>query len=245
MTSMMFDMGLGDHIVGVTGQCELPAGQKRPVVGDSYSINVEAIASVEPDIVMIQQRSDKFDALKRVKPNVRIEHFDIETLADVASAMERIGKLAGDEKAGQRARQEFQDKLEQVRRATEKVPRPKVLFLLAYQFDKPGTGGKSSFVHELVELAGGTDATAEYRRWANLDAEAILKTQPDVLVVWTQPGGEEQARAYWESFPGLTVPKERRFVVSNRNWTIPSPKLADLARQLAEMIHPEIKGKSP
>lgn len=241
VTSMIFDMGLGAHVVGVTGQCELPPGQKRPVVGDTYSVNVEAIASVEPDIVMIQQRSDRFDALRQVRPAAKIEHFEIETLADVADAVERIGKLAGKESVGTQARREYLDKLDHVRKMTQGLPRPKVLFLLAYQYDKAGTGGQKSFVHELIELAGGTDAAGEYKRWADLDAEAVLKLQPDVLVVWTKPGSEEQAAKYWDGFPGLTAPKDRRFVVSDRNWTIPSPKLADLAGQLAEKVHPELK----
>lgn len=239
LTEMIFGMGLGQHVVGVTGQCEPP--EKRPVVGDSYSINVEAIAAVEPDIVMIQQRADKFDALKRVKPDVRIEHFDIETLAEIATALERIGKLAGDEKAGVAARQAYMDKLDSVRKMTRGLERPKVLFLIAYQYDKPGTGGQSSFIHEMIDIGGGVDAAGEFKRWADLEAEAIMKMQPDVLIVWTRPGSEEQARKYWGDMPGLTAPKDRRFVVSDRNWTIPSPRVADLAMQMADMIHPELK----
>jgi iron complex transport system substrate-binding protein len=239
LTGMLFDMGLGDHVVGVTGQCQLPPGQARPVVGDSYSVNAEAIAAVEPDLVLIQQKPEVFDALRKVKPNVRIEHFDIETLADIAAALERIGKLAGDEKLGVRAREGFHARLAEVRQQMKDSPRPKVLFLIAYQYDKPGTGGERSFVHELIDIAGGADAAGRYTRWADLDASTILSLQPDVLVVWTRPSSLDQARQYWQGFAGLNVPKDRIFVVTDPNWTIPSPRIADLAGELAKMVHPQ------
>lgn len=237
VTDMLFQMGLGKHVVGVTSQCEPP--EKRQVVGDAYSINTEAIAAVEPDIVMIQQQPERFETLRQVKPNVRIEHFDLETLADVAAALERVGKLAGQEALGVAARKSFERKLDDVRQSVSGKSKPMVLFVIAYEYDKPGTGGRNSFIHEMIELAGGVDAAGQYKRWADLDAEAILKMRPDVLVVWTRPGGEAKAREYWLGFPGLATPADRRFVVTDRNWTIPSSRLADLAGQLAGMIHPD------
>lgn len=245
LTNMIFGMGLGDHVVGVTGQCRLPDGLKRPVVGDSYSVNAEAIAAVEPDIVMIQQRAENFDAFKRIRPDVKIEHFDIETLEDVAVALGRIGKLAGDSKRGLDAAAKFCSRINSVRERAKNLPHPKVLFLIAYQYDKPGTGGRSSFIHEMIELAGGDDAAGNFSRWADLDAEAILAMRPDILIVWTKPGSENAATKYWTHLPGLTTPRDRIYVLSDPNWTIPSAQLADLADEMFDMIQPPDGATAP
>ena len=43
LTGIVFEMGLGDHVVGVTKYCELPPGQSRPVAGDAQNVNPEKI----------------------------------------------------------------------------------------------------------------------------------------------------------------------------------------------------------
>ena len=52
ITQMVFDMGLGDHVVGITKFCRLPEGQSRPVVGDNLNIRIEPILSVQPDLIL-------------------------------------------------------------------------------------------------------------------------------------------------------------------------------------------------
>ena len=238
LTSILFEMGLGDHVVGVTTQCRPPAGQQRRALGDAFKPNAEAIAAVEPDLLLIQQTPAQFDAFHQIKPNVKIEHFDIETLADIAAAMEKIGTLAGEPQLGRESSRQFTDRLDAVRKSVAGQPRPKVLFLIAYEFNKPGTGGRNSFIHEMIDAAGGSDAAEKYTRWSDLNLAAILEMQPEALVVWTQPGSEQAAKDYWLGVEGLSTPKASRFVVTDPNWTIPSPKLADLTAELAKMIHP-------
>ncbi|MFB3893792.1 MAG: ABC transporter substrate-binding protein [Phycisphaerae bacterium] len=244
LTDMLFDLGLGDHVVGVTTQCNLPAGATKPRVGDRFSVNAESIAAVEPDIVLIQQDPNDFAALRKIKPAVRIEHFTIETLADIGSAVERIGALAGRQTVGKAAKAKFQGELEAVRKRVAGLARPKVLFLVLYEPDKPATGGKSSFVHEMIELAGGVDTAAKYERWSDLNAEAVLAMAPDVLVCWTDPAHQNAAQNYWQSLKGLPAARNGRvFVVTDPNWTIPSMKTAELAGYLTWMIHPELAGE--
>ena len=236
ITDMTFAMGLGDHVVGVMTGCALPPGQERPPVGDMFSVNTEEILAVEPDVLMVQQNPADFAAVRRLRPSVKLEHFDIERLADIPAAMKRIGTLCGDAAAGERAAGEFQSQLDAVAKRVKGLPRPRVLFVIGYE--SPGTGGRSSFVHDMIEVAGGVDAGEKYPRWANLGMESILGLAPDVLVCWVNPGQEEQARARWQSFKALpAVAGQKVFVVSDPNWTIPSGKLAKLTADLADMIH--------
>jgi iron complex transport system substrate-binding protein len=236
LTDMTFAMGLGEHVVGVTTRCTLPAGQERPRLGDPLSVSAESILAVEPDVLMIQQNPVAFAAVQRLRPSVKIEHFDIERLADIPAAMRRIGMLCGDAAAGERAAGDFQSQLDAVAKRVKGLSRPRVLFVIGYE--NPGTGGRSSFTHDMIEKAGGVDAAEKYPRWANLGMESILSLAPDVLVCWVDPGQEEQARARWQSFKTLpAVAGQKVFVVSDPNWTIPTGKIAKLTADLADMIH--------
>ena len=242
MTDMLFEMGLGDHVVGITSQCNLPPGQQRTVVGDALSArsSAEAMAAVEPDIVLVQQNIENFAALKRIRPSVQIEHFNIETIADIAAALERIGSLAGNKQAGLAARDEFLRKLDAVRSSVAGLEKPRTMFVIGY--DRPSTGGKSSFLHEMIEIAGGLDCAEKYPRWSQLNAEAVLAMSPQVLVCWTDPGTEDKAKEYWAGFAAMPAAQNGRiFAVSSRAWTIPSTRIADLTAELAKMIHEDIR----
>lgn len=239
LTAMLFEMGLGDHVVGVTTYCDLPPGQTRPVVGDRHSINIERILSVEPDVMLVQQQESDFDALRSARPGLKIEHFSIETLADIPVAIERVGKIAGREPLGTELRKQFEDRLSAVREAVKNLPRPRVLFLTS--FDPPSIAGKSSFLHEMIELAGGEDVTSRYPRWTQINVEQILTMQPDSILCLAEPGQETQAKEYLLSLKNTPAVREGRvYVVIDRHWTIPSTRLAELTQDLAKIIHPGI-----
>lgn len=236
ITGLLFDMGLGDHVVGVTTYCRLPAGQKRPVVGDRLAVNAESILAVRPDLLLVQQDLKDFQALRKLRPNLPIEALTIETLSDIPTAMVRLGQLVNAPSAGVAAATTFNTKLQALRQRVEPLTHPRVLFVIGYE--SPGTGGRNSFIHDMIVAAGGDDVAVGYERWASLGLEDMLKLNPDVLICWVNPGQESLARERWQRYSALPAVRNGRvFVRSEPTWTIPGAHSADLACQLAEMIH--------
>ena len=239
ITRMLFDMGLGGHVVGVTSQDSLPEGVTRPVVGDAFSVSAEAILAVHPDVVLIQMTPDHFDAVRKLDPNIQIEHFTIETLDDLAAAMERIGRIAGGAPVGLSAAAEFRAKLEALRARVRNLPRRRVLFVT--DFKTFGSAGRGTFIDQMIDAAGGTNVAAKYSGWVTMTAESILLAAPEVLICQVDAGGEAKALEYWRSLKDLPAARTGAIhVVTDRQWTIPTAAMADLAATLAEMIHPEI-----
>ncbi len=239
LTTIVFAMGLGEHVVGVTAFCELPAGQERPVVGDCQNVSTEKFVRVRPDVVLIQQDPATLGAVRRLLPDARIEYFSLEKIENVAEAMERIGHLAGWPELGRRHRRAFEDKLAAVRKSVAGLPRPKVYFLTGA--NPPAVAGRESFLHELIELAGGEDLSGQFARWSRISVEHILRDRPDVIVCQAYEDAD-RAREYLATLRGVpAVENGRVFVVTDRRWTIPSACLADLAGQLAGMLHPELR----
>jgi len=239
LTDLVFDMGLGDHVVAVTSQCQLPPGQQRRIVGDAFTVNTEAILSVQPDALLIQMDPRQFEVVRKIKPDVGIEHFTIEKIDDVTAAVERIGRIVGKEEVGKLAAERFRGELDAVRRRVADRPRPRVLFVMGYK--EPSTAGGGTFVGEMIEIAGGRNAAAEsYDGWKSLNLEYILSARPDVLVCWTAPNEANEAREYWSGLGDLPAVRERRvLVVTERDWTIPTTRLAGYVSRLADLIHPE------
>jgi iron complex transport system substrate-binding protein len=244
ITAMIFELGLGDHLVGVTTQDVLPDGVRRPVVGDTFSVNAEAVLSVRPDVLAVQMNVDRFAAVRKLDPNIRIERITIETLDDIAAALEQIAALAGQRQKGRDARKTFQDALEKVRQRIAGKPRPTVLFLTDFQ--SLGTGGRDTFIDQMIQVAGGVNVAQKYSGWTTMTAEGILAAAPEVLICQVAAGPEaERAKKFLEGLKDVPAVRDGRvYLVTDRRWTIPCAAMASFAADLADMIHPADAGGS-
>ena len=247
LTQILFDMGLGDHVVGVTSQCILPPGERRQRLGDAINHDPETVIWADPDIMLVQMQIKHFAAVAGLAPEIRIEHFKIESLAHVRDAIERLGSLVADAQAANRTVEQFDAKLAAIRERVAGRARPRVLFTLGYW--NPSVPGRGTFIGDMIELAGGVNAGAPdgaHLRWRNPALEEISVAAPDVIICQVDTGKEEQARDYWRQRSDLPAARTGRIhIVTDRRWTIPSTYSPTLAEQMAEMIHAPAPVKEP
>jgi iron complex transport system substrate-binding protein len=237
LSHMLFAMGLGDQVVGVSRYCTLPEGEQRPVLGDALTVSTEAVLAVEPDLLLVQSDPAKYEPLRALDPGLQVEHFTIETTADIVAAQKRLGQLAGHQERGERHASRLEAGLAELRAQAEGLDRPRVLFVMGSE--KPGSAGRGSFVHEIIELAGGENAAAELEGWPTLNLEYVLAAQPEVLICWTSPQDAERDRERWLALEDLPAAQAGRVhVVTETTWTLPTPVLLEHARQLRAWFHP-------
>jgi len=69
MTESLFDLGAGDHLVGVTDYCRPPASaaEKLKRVGGTKSPSVEAILALSPDLVIANQEENSRESIKALE----------------------------------------------------------------------------------------------------------------------------------------------------------------------------------
>ncbi|OQW97782.1 MAG: hypothetical protein BWK77_00885 [Verrucomicrobia bacterium A1] len=240
LSAMAFEMGLGDRVVGVTRWARLPAGERRPVIGDAASVDVEGLLSVRPDVILVQgERIAGLDTLARLAPSVRVESVRIERLDEIAPAARRLAVLAGGGEAAEAAVLRFERTLADLRAAPTPAARPRVLFVLGTT--RPTVAGPGTFIADLIGLCGGTNAGDDVPGrvlWRAADLETIARAAPDVIVCQAGEGiSAEAARAWWMARELIPAARNGRvFAVAEPEWTIPSLHLATLAPRLKEMI---------
>jgi len=238
--ALMFEMGLGDCVAGITRWTPLPPNVKRPIVGDVQSPDPEAVLAAQPDCILVQlARKETFEKIVALRPGIRLVVVEIEELADIRRAALLIGALTGQTNAAETAVAEFDRRLENVRRHAESPLRRRVLFVQGT--DHPLVAGTGTFAAELIELAGGANAGAAVpglSRWRMTELEAIIAAKPEVIVCQVDDARQESAaRAYWEKWKSIpAVAGGRVHVVSGPEWTIPSLRMAEIAERLFEII---------
>lgn len=144
-------------------------------------INAEQIIAAHPDIVLVAVWSDP-DAVKQIKdlglPVYTFTAFN--TVQDALDNIARIGEITGDDEAAQALIDGFHRAYAEIQARIGDRPRPRVL-----NYDSWGsTAGLGTSIHDIIEMAGGIDVAAEYgiAGWQDIDAEAILLMQPDVIM---------------------------------------------------------------
>jgi iron complex transport system substrate-binding protein len=251
ITDILFALDAGEHVVGVTPFCLLPAGEQRPPLGDAKGIQAEAILAADPQLVLTQSAPRRLEGLKDLNSSIDVVLLEIETLSDIRRAVVRIGELLEiPQRAAELARR-FDARLVAVSAAVAGRDRPRVVFVMGT--DRPFVAGRGSFVDELIGVAGGVNAMAEpvggsqsadgpNPRWRAETIETIAAARPDVIVCQVGPAQVDAARAYWQQWPVLPAATAGRVhAVSDPRWTIPSTHLADKAGQLAQWLHPGVE----
>lgn len=248
LTEILFEMGLGDNVVGVTRFCRLPEGVSRPHLGDTFTISAEAILAVRPDIILAQTDVDKFQGVLDINPAVKVESFRLETLSDISAAVERIGEITGRSDLAKRQNAAFSAKLESVRSRVAGWPRPRVIFVMGT--DRPTAAGADNFIADLIEQAGGVNAGADVpgrTRWRSTHIDAIARAKPDVIICQVLDAAQaSDALLYWLQWKDLPASSAGRvYVVTDPRWSIPSTHLAELASDLAYLIHQDSSPVAP
>lgn len=250
ITIIAFDLGVGAHVVGIDTYSEpvLPAGEQRTVVSDASRPNTEALLAVEPDILFYNQRDSDFEPLQRLRPSVRLYRLRNDTIEDVRASVRTMGEAMGRADLAQTLLETIDRQLDAVRESTAaRSPRPRVLFLVGTE--KPGTAGAGTYIDELISLAGGVNAAAEndearLEGWPELNAEAVLRLEPEVLVVWAgdDTAGRDEARRYWQDQAQRAGRPVRVEVTSHPALIMAGSHIGLAAQEMDRLIHAGIPG---
>lgn len=252
ITEILFALGLGDRVVGVSEYCRYPeAARQKPRIGSYLTPNPEVILSMRPDIVFVEEVSSRaMAALPAVGfRKVELRH---RSIADIYKSIEIIATAAGEPAAGMELRQRLQNQLAQIEARTSKLPKRRVLFLVGRT---PGTlqgmiaVGGGTYIDELIRIAGGVNAVGDAGpAYPNVSLETVLGRNPEVIIdrgdmaqeSKQSAAHEASVRALWKSLGSIEAVKQGRvYPVSDDYWVVPGPRMVEAARTLARFIHPE------
>jgi iron complex transport system substrate-binding protein len=253
VTEMLFALGLGERVVGVTEHCRYPEAARRlPKIGTYMNPNSEAIAALRPDLVVIQKNPYlPAAALERLK--LRALELNYDSVEEVYRGIERLSAAAGVPERGAALVARLKAELAAVGRATAGRPRRSAAFFVARQPDSTQgliAVGSASYLRELIEIAGGRnvfgDAAAAYPK---IPLEELIARNPDVIIdmgdmAQTRGVTEAHRRSVvelWNRHPVLKAVRENRiYAVANDIFVVPGPRMAEAARAFARMLHPEL-----
>jgi len=255
VTEMLFAMGAGDAVVAVSSFDRFPPEvTSLPQVGALIDPDVEQMLALRPDLVVVYAtQTDLIVRLERAGiPMFRYAHAG---LSDITATIRELGARIGRAADADRLAAGIEDDLEDIRQAVGGRPRPSTLLIFGREagtlrglFASGGVG----FLHDMLEVAGGTNVFADVeRQGVQLSSETVLARAPEVIVeVHPAEGWSRERiareRLVWLALPAVpAVASDRVAILADDRLAIPGPRVAEAVRLLAGAIHPEIRTSGP
>jgi len=243
VTEILFALGLGDRVVGVTTWCNYPEEAKtKEKIGDFANPNLEKVISLKPDIVIAtggvqRQFIEKLEQLG-IPVYVSYPH----NLDEVINSIYRIGRITGAEENAKKLA--FDLKL-RVAKVTSKVSKarvkPKVFFEL---WNEPlMSAGPGSFIDDIIRKAGGINiAGSSKSAYPIFSLEQLVKEDPDVIIGAESSMGanplDVSKRPGWDTLKA--VKNKKVFTINDDIVFRAGPRLVLALEIIARYLHPEL-----
>src|SRR5437016_725402 len=130
ITEILFALGAGDQVVGVTTYCNYPeAAKAKAKIGGFTTPSVEAILALRPDrVFMMKKHPDVAQKLRQT--GIEVIDIEAENLAGIYASIQVIAEKSGVPERGRSLTQSIEKELRDVAATPVTGPRPKVLFVV-------------------------------------------------------------------------------------------------------------------
>ena len=241
VTEILFALGVGDRVVGVTRYCDYPQEvRKLPKVADYTRPFLEPIIALKPDIVIGSKEESSRKSIEELQNiGINVVWFPFTTLSETMDSISAIAELVGAKQKGDAIVKEMQSQLGQIRKQWRVSQKPKILVVLGRR--PLIVAGPKSYIGEMTSIAGAqnvvTAQSMAYPRWS---LENIIAANPDVILDMSMDveRAEEPADAmkFWQQFSTVNAVRNNLVYSFSITKLRQSPRLVDGIEKLGSMM---------
>jgi len=241
-TEILFAMGLGPRVIGVSGPFDdyPPAARSITQVGGAGGVtpDIEKVVSLRPDLVL--NGFEGGDDWKQRLRGLGIPVFSIyaTTLEDALHDIRTVGQITGAQRQASALAGSLQRRVDAVTRAVASQ-QPVSCFFESY-YPPLTTVGPNTFIFDSHRRAGcvpvSGDAKGDYPQWS---VDKLVRNPPNVYLAASESASSVQAVQKRPGFDGIPAVHEGNvFLVDSDLITRPGPRMVQALQDLARDLHP-------
>jgi iron complex transport system substrate-binding protein len=237
LAELVYAAGGGDRLVGVMRYTDYPpAAARLPVIGDAFTVNLEAVAALHPDLLLVwssgvnPRQQQALHAL-----DVAVYDSDTTTVEGIAQTLTRLGRLLGTEAVADAAARDTRARWTALHARYAARPPVRVFYQL---WDDPlMTVSRGHLIDQAITACGGVNVfAAQAALTPTVSWEAAVAADPQIVVTGTSR--DEPARlGGWERFARVDAVRRHQLVALDAEaMARMSPRFIDAAQRLCEAI---------
>jgi len=215
LTELVFDLGRGTELVGITDYCVHPADRVGAIekVGGTKTPRIERIVELAPDLVLLNEEENRReDAEALARARIRCHASFPRDVQGTAEMVRSIGEALERPAEAEAIARDIETRAARVRREASGRRAVSFAYLI---WRKPWMAvNRDTFAHALLAQAGGRNVFADRAdRYPEIALEELARAAPDLVLLGTEPFPFEAKHA--EELAGLTGLPRERFVLAD------------------------------
>lgn len=237
-TELAFAAGAGERVVAVVDYSDYPPEAREIVsVGSHTRVDLETLLSLRPDLVIGWVTGNPPEQLETIEslglPVFVIEPRDFE---GVASAIERLARLAGTDRDGQQVADTFRAGMAEL---AERYAGAEPVSVFYQVWDEPLMSvNDDHLIGKVLSLCGGVNVFGDLSRLVpRIDDEAVLDADPEAILAGGMGEENREWLDHWQQYPDLAaVEHGNLYFVPPSLIQRPTPRLLEGSRQFCEKL---------
>ena len=237
LAEMVFAAGAGDRLVGVMRYSDFPAEAARlPVIGDAFAINLEAVAALKPDLLLVWRSGTNPRQQQRLHTlGVPIYENETTTVEGIADTLRRLGRLMASEKVADEVAARTESQWNALRASHAHGAPVRVFYQLWHE--PLMTVSRGHLIDQAITACGGVNVFGgQATLTPTVSWEAAVAANPQVVVT-AAARDEPPMLDPWQRFPQVDAVRRKQLqVVDGHRLARMTPRFVDGAQALCDVI---------
>ncbi|MEW6012770.1 MAG: ABC transporter substrate-binding protein [Elusimicrobiota bacterium] len=231
-TEIIFELGAGDKLVGVTNFCDYPEqAKKKDKVGDYLNPNIEKIYKLKPDIIFMGEwRNDFIKKIKNLKAKTVVINQE-KSVEDIYKTIKIISKHINKEKKGNEI-------IARMKKEIDSSKNKSYVKVYAEVDRDLWSVGSDSFISDVISKSGGINIFNDIKiPYFKAQWEEVVKRNPDAVILFSTGYSEFVSRPLADKIKAAKDKKIYVLTPEERNlFSRPSPRIAEVIKKVSEYL---------
>ncbi|MBK8848144.1 MAG: ABC transporter substrate-binding protein [Bacteroidetes bacterium] len=202
-TELLFDLGLGDRLVGTTKFCiHPPESLNKVMIGGTKNLNIDKIFTLNPDLIIGNKEENDKNQIELLEKNFPVWISDVKTLADAYAMITSIGAITNTSNVAQLIAKRIVALYSNF--SVQGSPL-RVAYLIWH--NPIMTVGHDTFINEIIKIAGFVNCFEHKTRYPTLSVEELSQAKPDLIFLSSEPFpfSQKHVDIFQKQFPATCV----------------------------------------
>lgn len=183
-TELLFDLGLGDRVVGVTKFCIHPKEQVKykTIVGGTKNFHFDKIDALRPDLIIGNKEENYKEGIEQLQAKYKVWMSDIYTLEDALQMLQQVGKLTGTEDKAAELSQSIKQGFGQLQSLQLGIKTAYFIWRKPYM-----AVGRHNIIDHILGHCGFVNVFGELERYPEITPEQLQQANPQLILLSSEP----------------------------------------------------------
>ena len=183
ITELLFDLGLGDKVVGRTKFCFFPNNgfPKSKIIGGTKQVHIDIIKELEPDLLIANKEENVQEQVIALREFTSVFTTVVKDTKDALEMIKDIGTITGTLEKAKSICDQFSQRMTNFK-ATKNLRMAYLIWRKPYM-----TIGGDTFISAFMENFGFTNCFKDQLRYPEITINDLKQKKPDIILLSSEP----------------------------------------------------------